>query len=76
MFDNEVKPSRGLWYSNFSSLNEIDFTNFNTSKFTSFYQLFMLLPIEKVDLSGLNTSNVTDMHYMFWSCNKLKNITF
>ncbi len=30
--------------------------------------------LEKADLSGLNTENVTSMHMVFQSCNKLTDI--
>lgn len=51
---------------NFTSLNTITFSNFNTSKVVDMSGMFKgCRKISSLDLRGFNTSNVTDMSYMF-----------
>lgn len=52
-----------------SYLNEVDLSNFDTSNYTSMFQLFYnFIGLKNLDVSGLNTSKVTDMGYVFSSC--------
>ena len=49
--------------------------HFNTIKVTNMKVMFQLcIELKNLDLSCLDTSNVMDMSYMFYSCSKLKEI--
>ena len=59
----------GSIFNDLSSLNEVDFTNLNTSSVTDMSRMFYRCKsLTSINLSGLNTSNVTDMSYMFADC--------
>ena len=58
-----------------SSLKQIEFINFDTSRVKSMNGMFFgCKELEYVDLSCFDTSNVTDMKFMFHECHKLKEI--
>ena len=38
------------------------------------YYAFYMSNLEEIILEGADTSNVTDMSYMFYNCRNLKNI--
>lgn len=57
-------------------LTSLDVSHFNTSKVTGMQSAFGWTPIETLDLSGWDTSNVTTMWCMFIGCNWLKSIDF
>lgn len=57
-------------------LTSLDVSHFNTSKVTGMQNTFGWTPIETLDLSGWDTSNVTTMWCMFIGCNWLKSIDF
>ena len=49
-----------------TGLVDTDLTYLDTSKMTSMYGMFNLIPqLKKIDTSNWNTSNVTNMHIMF-----------
>ena len=51
-----------------------DFYNIVTENGTNFYQLFQRKTMESLDLSGWDTSQVTNMSYMFSNCSKLATV--
>ena len=56
-----------------SSLEEINFNNFNTSKVTSMEAMFAdCSNLKSLDLSNFDTSNVGVMNYMFYYCTSLE----
>ena len=56
-------------------LTTIDLTGFDTSSYTSMYNMFSgLTSIKSLDVSNLDTSNVTNMGFMFSNCSSLLNI--
>ncbi len=59
---------------NLKKLLTIDFNNnFNTSKVTTMGSMFMYYSsLINLDLSNFNTLNVTDMTWLFYSCNKIQ----
>ena len=59
---------------NLKKLLTIDFNNnFNTSKVTTMISMFMYYSsLINLDLSNFNTLNVTDMTWLFYSCNKIQ----
>ena len=52
----------------------IDLTDIDVSELDNLSYIFYRLNIEVVDISGWDTSNVTDMTFMFRQCTKLKKI--
>ena len=54
--------------------NPIDFNDIDTSKITSFEELFNRLNFEYIDISLWDTSQVDSMMNMFYSCEKLVSI--
>ena len=62
-------------FSDCSSLENLDLSNFNTSKVTTMSGMFYgCNSLTKLDLSSLDTSNVTTMYGMFTLCKNLKTI--
>ena len=58
-----------------TSIESIDFYNFNTSKVKNMkFMFFQCTSLKKIDLSGFDTSNVTNMWSMFGYCNSLKTL--
>ena len=56
--------------------NEGDFNDIDTSKITDMTELFDSIDSMKEfngNISGWDVSNVTNMEYMFYECNSLKN---
>jgi uncharacterized repeat protein (TIGR02543 family) len=59
-------------FSNFSSLTELDLSNFDTSQVTSMERMFeSCSSLTRLDLSNFDTSKVTNMSYMFEDCSSL-----
>ena len=54
--------------------NPIDFNDIDTSKITSFKELFNRSNFEYIDISLWDTSQVDSMENMFYSCEKLVSI--
>ena len=62
-------------FSNNSSLENIDLSNFDTSKVTSMQQMFAnMVQLKKLDLSSFDTSKVTNMSWMFSNDSNLETI--
>lgn len=59
-----------------AGLKEVDFNgNYNTADTVIFWGMFANAPdIERLDLSGFDTSNAEDMTAMFGSCSSLKEV--
>ncbi len=67
--------SMRYWFSGFSKLESIDFTNLNTSAVMDMGYLFNVCSsIKSLDLSSFDTSAVTDMSYLFYGCSSLKEL--
>ncbi len=70
----------GYMFYNCNALTEIIMKNFNFGQVnfynnSNYYYAFAYLPnVETIDLTNANTSGVTSMYDMFYSCTKLKNI--
>ncbi len=70
----EARPtSCASWFENMNGgLTSIDgLENLNTSCVTTMYRMFYSIGLNSIDLSHLNTSNVTNMEEMFMWSNKL-----
>ena len=63
-------------FSSCIKLKEIEgINNFKSNKVTNMFGMFIFCrEIEYLDLSSFNTSNVTDMGFLFAGCNKLRTI--
>jgi len=60
---------------NCSSLEELDLSNFNTSKLTNMqYTFYNCTDLTVLNLSGWNTSNVTNMYSAFMNCESLEEL--
>ena len=71
-FDFSVSKSEGNLM---KYLTTVNLSNFDTSSYTSMYNMFSgLTSIKSLDVSNLDTSNVTDMSDMFNDCSSLLNI--
>ena len=57
-----------------SHVNNLDLSNFNTSKVTDMNRMFWSTYATTIDVSSFDTSKVTDMHYMFSNSTNLKAI--
>lgn len=65
----------GQMFSNCSSLNTLDLSNFNTSNVTKMNSMFSSCSsLNTLDLSNFNTSNVTVMSSMFYGCSSLNTL--
>ena len=75
-FDTSNVTNMSYMFNKCKKLKEIKGMNkFNTINLTTTYAMFQFcFEIEKIDLSGFDTSNVTNMSYMFNKCKKLKEI--
>ena len=75
-FDTSNVTNMSYMFNKCKKLKEIKGMNkFNTINLTTTYAMFQFCTeIEKIDLSGFDTSNVTNMSYMFNKCKKLKEI--
>lgn len=62
LFDDELM---GDLFGDEGATYTINFSNFYTDNVKDMSCMFMLMPYEELDLSGWDTSNVTDMKYMF-----------
>lgn len=59
------------------NLNEVDFTNIDTSNITSMEAMFRSCTnLKKVDFSNCNTTKVSSMSYMFQNCSNLSDVNF
>ena len=66
--------SSNLFY-RYSSLKSINFSNINTSKVTTMYQMFNNCSnLEKLDLTAFDTKSVVDMSCMFSDCSNLTSL--
>ena len=71
--DVELMAAVGLSY--YSSLENLDLGDFNTSNVTNMNRMFSnCQSLTSLDLSGFNTSKVTDMSDMFFNCSSLTSI--
>ena len=69
---SEVRPtSLYKWFYGFSELEDLDFTNLDTSDVTTMGFMFDRCSITSLDLSGFDTSNVINMDGMFYYCANL-----
>ena len=57
-----------------SSLQSFNAENLNTSRTISMARMFRDSAVTSLDLSGFDTSLVTDMSYMFYSCKQLTSL--
>lgn len=57
-----------------STTSKMDLTNLDTSKVSLMDFWFSNLDVTELDLSKFDTSNVTDMSYMFWYCSNLTSL--
>ncbi len=75
--DGKIESPYNAWalFSKFSKLKNIDFSNFDTSKTTSFIYMFNGdSSLEELNLSDFNTEKVINMDSMFSGCTKLSKI--
>ena len=64
-------------FANCTSLNIINFSNFDTSFVTDMGLLFYgCINLKHIDLSNFKTKEVTNMSFMFGKCYNLKNLNF
>lgn len=64
------------WFTNFTALKKVDFTNFNASKVTTMNEMFAgCTSLETITLN-INTESVIYMQNMFYGCVNLKTINF
>ena len=77
-FRNITKPTKtDNWFSSMWSLKQINNWNLlDTSNTVTMNNMFSNLGIEYIDISNLDTHNVTEMNFMFCHCNHLKGIDF
>lgn len=63
------------YFDGFTTLEYIDFSNFNTSKSRTMYRMFYgCKNLSLADVTKFNTSKVISMYGMFYGCENLKNI--
>ena len=74
IWNTEIDSCLKMFY-NCSDINEINCSNFNTSKVTSMHGMFLrCYSLTSLDLSNFNTSIVIDMGVMFMNCYSLTSI--
>ena len=62
-------------FSGYSSLKELDVSNFDTSKVTNMaYMCYGCSSLTALDVSNFSTGNVTSMYAMFSNCSSLKEL--
>ena len=68
--------STWMWFAYFEDLTSVEgLENFITSELKDMSDMFYRCSnLTELDLSGLNTSNVTNMSYLFADCNSLKTV--
>ena len=72
---NETLTNCHQMFVGLSNIEEIDFTEFDTSQVTDMSKMFLgCESLKSLDLSGFDTSKVTDMSGMFSKCTDLKNL--
>lgn len=69
-------PERSMMlFDSYENMEDIDLSPIDTSKVTSFNQMFNRdRKLKKLDLSRFNTSKVTNMSWMFTSCESLEEL--
>ena len=74
-FANARPTSTGAWFYNMTNLQSITGLSYlNTSQVTYMGAMFYNNNLESIDLSNFNTSNVTNMEYMFSACRGLTSL--
>ena len=72
IWNKQIDTAEDLFY-DCRNINEIDLSNFDTSKVTNMHGMFSSCNnLRFLYFSYINTSNVTSMEYMFSGCNNLK----
>ena len=62
-------------FANFTNLQTINLTNFDTSQVTSLFAMFYNCKmLKEADLSNFDTSNVTTMQWLFRACTSLESV--
>lgn len=76
IFKDMIKPiSVQYWFQNLSNCTNIDITNLNTSKCTSFgHMFFSCSSIRTIDVSKFDTRNIKGCQAMFTDCKSLISI--
>ena len=80
VFDESFKKckpfSTSFWFWGFENLTDIaGMENINTYNLEYMNEMFQFCDnLPSVDLSGFNTSRVTDMTRLFWGCNNLESV--
>ena len=77
VFESGVKAGDTLrrLFRGCSSLESVDFSDFDTSSTTTLTQMFYnATSLKEVNMSHFNTSNVTDFSYLFYNCFAIKNL--
>ena len=80
-FDESFQKSKvmidapGYWFQDCINLEEVDFTNFNSSDVTYMGSAFYNCQnLTSVNFGDFDTSNVTDMGWMFYNCKSLTSL--
>ena len=68
------KLTRVGWFRNNTNLKKLYLKNFNAPLLKSYSSITAISTLEELDITGMNTENVTDMSNMFKGCSKLINI--
>ena len=72
---NDTLNNVSIMFNNCISLQEVDLSEFDTSKVTNMSGMFLNnKSLSKLDLSNFDTSKVTDMSSMFYDCKSLTNL--
>ena len=72
---NEILTNCHQMFAGLSNIEEIDFTEFDTSQVTYMSKMFLgCESLKSLNLYGFDTSKVTDMSGMFSKCTDLKNL--
>ena len=70
-----IKINNKINFKDYSSLTNINLSNFNTQNVTNMSYMFNYCSsLTNIDLSNFNTQNATDMSHMFGDCSSLTNI--
>ena len=75
LFWNDEINSTACLFKQCKTINEIDFSNFNSSKLKYTHGMFWYCgSLISIKFSNFDTSKVIDMHYMFARCISIKNL--
>ena len=75
LFWNDEINSTACLFKQCKTINEIDFSNFNSSKLKYTHGMFWYCEsLISIKFSNFDTSKVIDMHYMFARCISIKNL--